>query len=452
MALLGTAGADARTFEVTRLGDPTPGDCRPNDCSLREAVLAANERVGADKVVLPSRKKAYRLTIPNELGVPEDGGMTGDLDVSNDRLAIFHPGRGRATVGGSAGLDDRLLEVFQGAPLRITKLRLTGGEAPNGTFGGGAITAGGGLRIERSVLVANEAAGVGGAIDMSADAPLRVLRSAVTGNEAGNTAGAIRSGEGPITITRSRLTGNIASSRGGAMRLSSNGPVSITDSTIAGNRAGDYGGGIQNDAEESLSIRDSTISGNFSALDGGGLQVGSDAFTTRIFNTTISGNRTNGFGGGIYVTGAAPVILNAVTVARNRAAADDPGNPTTIGGGLYTESSEDLSIRNSLVTLNRAGADGVRNDCGHNPAADYNSLGNNLYTNAFACDAFDGPGDRLRAKPRIGTLKRNGGPTKTIALKQRSPAIGRAHGPSAPSRDQRGRKRDSKPDIGAYER
>jgi hypothetical protein len=57
----------------------------------------------------------------------------------------------------------------------------------------------------------------------------------------------------------------------------------------------------------------------------------------------------------------------------------------------------------------------------------------------------------VKPNPRIGTLTDNGGPTKTIALKNESPALGHA-GPGSPKRDQRGVKRDSKPDIGAFER
>jgi hypothetical protein len=57
----------------------------------------------------------------------------------------------------------------------------------------------------------------------------------------------------------------------------------------------------------------------------------------------------------------------------------------------------------------------------------------------------------LRANPKIGVLKSHGGPTQTIALLKGSPAIGRA-GQTAPSRDQRGHRRDRHPDIGAFER
>ena len=57
----------------------------------------------------------------------------------------------------------------------------------------------------------------------------------------------------------------------------------------------------------------------------------------------------------------------------------------------------------------------------------------------------------LRSIPKLGSLKRNGGPTATIARKKGSPAIGNAGG-DAPGKDQRGQKRDKNPDIGAFER
>ena len=57
----------------------------------------------------------------------------------------------------------------------------------------------------------------------------------------------------------------------------------------------------------------------------------------------------------------------------------------------------------------------------------------------------------IAASAHPGQLASNGGPTKTVALKKGSPAIGKA-GSSPPKCDQRGVKRDAKPDIGAYER
>jgi hypothetical protein len=197
----------------------------------------------------------------------------------------------------------------------------------------------------------------------------------------------------------------------------------------------------------------STFSHNRSTLDGGGIRFGgADAAIT---NSTIEGNRADQFGGGIDADDGADVSLNAVTVARNVAEADapPPSKLPVAGGGIYRDDTAlSFEVRNSLVARNEEGQAGAASDCGYD-GAEIDSLGDNLIsTTAFDCDAFDGPGDLVRTNPKIGKLKRNGGPTKTVALKQGSPAIGKAHNPSAPNRDQRNRRRDSNPDIGAFER
>ena len=54
---------------------------------------------------------------------------------------------------------------------------------------------------------------------------------------------------------------------------------------------------------------------------------------------------------------------------------------------------------------------------------------------------------KLRLAAHLGN---NGGPTKTLELKHGSKAIDHG-GRSTPPRDQRGVKRDERPDIGAFE-
>ena len=44
----------AATFNVTRTDDPTPNGCAQSDCSLREAVIDANQTVQADVIMLPA--------------------------------------------------------------------------------------------------------------------------------------------------------------------------------------------------------------------------------------------------------------------------------------------------------------------------------------------------------------------------------------------------------------
>ena len=57
----------------------------------------------------------------------------------------------------------------------------------------------------------------------------------------------------------------------------------------------------------------------------------------------------------------------------------------------------------------------------------------------------------MRSIPKHRLAERNGGPTETIALKNGSPAIGKA-GNDAPARTSAAAKRDKNPDIGAFER
>ncbi|MDQ5809611.1 MAG: CSLREA domain-containing protein [Actinomycetota bacterium] len=77
-----TPGAFAEEFTVTRTDDPLTDACMPDDCSLREAVIEANNRGGHDTILLS--KEVYSLTIP----VPQNGdfgfAQVGDLDIYDD--------------------------------------------------------------------------------------------------------------------------------------------------------------------------------------------------------------------------------------------------------------------------------------------------------------------------------------------------------------------------------
>ena len=123
IALVVAPAVAAKTYKVTTRSDHAPGACTAGDCTLREAVIAANATLTTpDTIVLPSTKP-YKLTIA---GTDEGGAMTGDLDITNNRLRIVHPGKGKATIGGNAL--DRVFEVF--APATFEKLVIR-----NGTVG-----------------------------------------------------------------------------------------------------------------------------------------------------------------------------------------------------------------------------------------------------------------------------------------------------------------------------
>ncbi|MFN8160873.1 MAG: right-handed parallel beta-helix repeat-containing protein [Solirubrobacterales bacterium] len=225
------------------------------------------------------------------------------------------------------------------------------------------------------------------------------------------------------------------------------GKGTVSGSTIAGNGSAiSDGGGIYAGGKQ-LTVRDSTITANTVKGTGGGIYA---AAPLTLVNDTIAGNRAGLDGGGVAAN-AGKVRMNAVTVARNVADADSSGTGT--GGGIFIGASPATTFRveNSLIALNSvnfAGALGPDCTTLGNP---FDSRGHNLLTHKPGCTGFNGPVDLVRANPKIGQLAGNGGPTKTIALKAGSPAIGRAAS-SAPSRDQRGHRRDRDPDIGAFER
>ncbi len=151
------------------------------------------------------------------------------------------------------------------------------------------------------------------------------------------------------------------------------------------------------------------------------------------------------------------MVLDYVTIVRNRANTGlDTGEGQHVGsgGGIYFTADDSGSIHNTVVALNTVATSQTRSipsDCSlRSHPAGFLSLGHNLIGSADGCTGY-GPTDLFGGKLKLGKLADNGGPTKTIALMKGSRAIGHAD-PDAVRVDQRGVRRDKKPDIGAYER
>jgi|SRR5215218_6685147 len=78
----------AADFTVTRTDDPSPDACMPDDCSLREAVIAANNRGGPDRILLSNQ--VYSLTRPISTTGDFGFAQVADLDTYDD-LTIEGP-------------------------------------------------------------------------------------------------------------------------------------------------------------------------------------------------------------------------------------------------------------------------------------------------------------------------------------------------------------------------
>ncbi len=237
--------------------------------------------------------------------------------------------------------------------------------------------------------------------------------------------------------------GNASESGGGG--IYNQGGLTLTNSTILGNSAtaGSSGGGIYNSG--ALTLTNSTFAGN-STSNLGGAVYNFLRSTATVINSTFSGNSApNGYGGGIYNSGA--LTLTNSTFAGNSA--------SNFGGGLLNDPAGALTVKSTLLANNGGG------NCrlgGTTSSQGYNLSDDNT------CSAFTAGGDANNVVPGAGLdpngLQNNGGSTPTIALLFTSPAVD--HVPVASctdiagnqiTTDQRGISRPQGPacDSGAFE-
>ncbi len=267
-SLLVAAPAQAATFVVTKKEDSRDGVCN-TDCSLREAVDAANASGGADEVLLPAG--VLRLTL---FPIQEDLNASGDIDVHSD---ITIRGAGPAATTIQSALDDRVIDLHGGseADLRLLDLTVTGGRAlsPEDRGGGIRSQSGGELFLERVVVRGNLARG-----------------------EASNGfGGGIYKEQGPLVVRDAAIVGNQATGvgAGGGIFIGGGGggaSLSLTNVTIAENLAtGLPGGGIYFNAEVPAEIVNTTITGNQGESAGG---IGGNGADVRLRSSILAGNST----------------------------------------------------------------------------------------------------------------------------------------------------------------
>jgi CSLREA domain-containing protein len=261
VSLAGASAAQAAVFIPNKTTDSADGACTPQDCSLREAIIAANQSPGDDVILLHAG--TYNLTLP---GTAEGFGGTGDLDVLGN-LVLVGDGAPDTIVDGG-GLD-RIFQVPPGVTVEIRDVTLRNGRAPGV---GGAICNEGTLTIVRSVLTGN---------------------SSVAGPDGPGFGGALYSNgsNASLTVIESTLANNVSQSGGGG--LAAGGTLSLANVTISDNHAdADMGGGLYVFGTAHATINNITVAGN-TALNGGGLFVESNPFiglAPKISNSIIAGN------------------------------------------------------------------------------------------------------------------------------------------------------------------
>jgi hypothetical protein len=120
----------------------------------------------------------------------------------------------------------------------------------------------------------------------------------------------------------------------------------MANSTVSGNSSTGYGGGIGASKVSGVTIVGSTISGNYSARNGGGLAVLTAQGDTSIVHSTFDNNRVkvaNGSknlsdGGGIFVKNSSNTT--AVAIQSSTISNNQAGN----GAGVFMSSSDVLNV------------------------------------------------------------------------------------------------------------
>jgi CSLREA domain-containing protein len=486
------AAASAASFLVTRTDDPTPGACVVGDCSLREAVVAANASPGS-VITIPAG--TYTLTIPGNDDASTNPRI-GDVDIL---AAMTLNGAGSSvtivqSVGSTpGGGNDRIFDV-SGDPVRISGMTIRNGyldPAVHSSTGGcirnggvltldfvvvtGCVTRGSGggiasyhlLNINNSTIIGNRVesltggivtgGGVAGGVSVSPNT-VNISGSLIANNTAASGDGSVSLAYGAgfanvatMNISYSQISGNVAHSSAGGINT---GTMTILRSSFIDNKARFDVGGVDNDG--TMTINESTFSGNVSGFGCVGAEcdnsyaggvLNTAGGTMYVNNSTLSGNSCLVSGGGI-ANASGTVTISSSTIVGN-----------TCGLGAGVTAIDTLNIKNTIVANNPAF--GYQGNAGGDCSGQVTSQGYNMITDLTGCLLVgDTTGNMIGVDPSVGPLLSNGGYTNTRALNPGSPAFNaghpggcRNHAGSLLTIDQRGYLRPSQGrcDIGAFE-
>jgi CSLREA domain-containing protein len=387
------------------------------DCSLREAIQAANTNAavdactagsGADTITVPAG--TYTLTIT---GADEDANATGDLDITD---SVTINGAGKNTTIIQAGTDstngiDRVLHSVSRISATISDVTIANGRCESGGVcrGGGILNVYGTLTVTNTTFSGNSSKEGGGIYNHLGT--LTVTHGTFTGNAvAGIT------NFGTSTVRNSLFSGNPndgihnfghmtvmnSSFSDNGLGFLNVGTLIVMNSIISDNQVG----GILNWPPGTLIVTNSTFLSNTANTypgNGGGILNNGRLTVT---NSTFSGNTAMWHGGGIYNDTYGTLTVTNSTFS---------GNHASRGGGIYNSSI--LTLSNSIL----ANTASDNSDC-YNYYGTVSGSHNLIETDAsgnYAC----GTTTPIHSDPNLGPLANNGGPTQTFALLPSSLAI-----------------------------
>ncbi len=498
----------AATFTVTRTDDRDVTCVSNVDCSLREAISAANASAGNDTINFKSGfgDAAVNLTA-GELLINSNLTISGAavnstkiqrnsvnnfriFNVSADAVVIFS----NLIIANGYLIDDGGGGIYNAGTLTLNNVAVTGNQVIRnpGSTGvirsahGGGIFNQGTVNIINSTISNNQAEYGGGIFNQGA---INLTNSNIEYNNVlalentciGGYGAGIYSYFGNLSLNNSKVSNNIASGGnvGGAGLYFDRGFSTINTSTISDNRV----------------VASTVLNSCGVAIGGGAIIFGETTITNSIISNNTAAGRA-GLGGGITIGSGQPVEIKNSSIINNKIEARASSNGGGISGGSFSLINSTVSgniindagqnrskgggisatgntiLRNSTIVNNTAPiGGGISGDTGgpkftiantiiaqNNAVTDADasgtviSNGNNLIGNSAGSGGWLSS-DILNVDPRLSPLANNGGLTPTHALLSGSPAINAGNNAGAPATDQRGFARINGAiiDIGAYE-
>lgn len=368
------------TFAVTKTEDTADGSCG-GDCSLREAVTAANASPGLDLIELPAGHYLLALDGPSE-----ESEHYKDLEIRDD-LHVRGAGSGLTVIDGGGWTRVLQIDTFgSGVDAQVSGVTITGGShafgaavlnagtltlvdsvlSGNTGFNGGAILNTATLRVDNCTLEGNKAipgmadTGFGGALWSEGGAGVTIVDSAIRGNNAHYNGGGIYSA-GTISLTGSLVESNVAGGIGGG--VFNLGQLTLTASTLAANQSNDGGGLASQDGGEAR-LSACTVEDNLATgLDlGGGAGLFNYAAYMEVDDCLLRRNVAYGEGGGAIETNG-DLVIRGSTLTENIAQHHDgallPSDTSPgLGGALLVIAGSRVTVEDTRFEANRAGVSG----------------------------------------------------------------------------------------------
>jgi len=396
--ILSINAVSAEIFTVTTTVDKADGSCDISDCSLREAIIAANATTVSDTIILGAGR--FELSLGGiQSATEENSAATGDLDITSN---LIIQGNGNAGINTDTIISgeqiDRIFHILSPNPddtvptrpvVTIRDLIITngavdarnGGALNNSTLSnttlinvtisnssttnlgsilsmgmGGGVYNDGTLIITESIITGNVAdvnqtpsgrfGGGGFYNDINSNATLRGVT--ISSNNANNS-----------FLAEAFVTGGGILNLGTLFVLDNVGIPSVIGGTVAaaGNKT-HSGGGISN-IGGFLTVANTTISNNSTIITanpadiesgstGGGIfssNAGDNRGSLLITAATISNNYSDRQGGGIFNSGV-PIIVTHSTINDNAS--------RFLGAGVSNVGDQSAEITNSTIVFNRA--------------------------------------------------------------------------------------------------